>query len=56
MLAGASLTADRLQAERDALIQQASAELGASPARMRLRHELRYRGQSFELTGSRISK
>jgi N-methylhydantoinase A len=50
MLAGAALTAERLQAERDTLIQQASAELGTSPARIRLRHELRYHGQSFELS------
>jgi N-methylhydantoinase A len=31
-------------------LEQAGAELGAPPARVRVRHELRYRGQSFELT------
>ncbi|TMK98141.1 MAG: hydantoinase/oxoprolinase family protein [Actinobacteria bacterium] len=50
MLAGASLSAQRLSAERDALIEQAGAELGSPPARVRIRHELRYRGQSFELS------
>jgi N-methylhydantoinase A len=49
MLRGASLTAARLSAERDELIAVVSAELGTAPARVRIRHELRYHGQSFEL-------
>ena len=38
-----------LEQARSELLEQALAELGESPARVRLRHELRYRGQSFEL-------
>jgi N-methylhydantoinase A len=49
MLRGDSFTATRVSAERDALVATACAELGAPPARLRIRHELRYRGQSFEL-------
>jgi len=49
MLSGDSLTSARLHRERDALIAQARAALGEPPTRMRVRHELRYRGQSFEL-------
>ncbi len=49
MLAGASLSAERLSRERDALLDEARAALSASPSRVRVRHELRYRGQSFEL-------
>jgi N-methylhydantoinase A len=49
MLSGAELTAERLRDERDALIAQACADLAGPLARTRVRHELRYRGQSFEL-------
>jgi N-methylhydantoinase A len=49
MLAGDALSSERLAGERDALIAEASGGLGASPSRVRVRHELRYRGQSFEL-------
>ena len=51
MLHGDSLTAARVwRAERDALIAEARGGLGGEPARCRVRHELRYRGQSFELS------
>ncbi|HUB75406.1 MAG TPA: hydantoinase/oxoprolinase family protein, partial [Solirubrobacteraceae bacterium] len=43
------LSARRLAEERGALIAQARAALAVAPARVRVRHELRYRGQSFEL-------
>ncbi|HEX4563931.1 MAG TPA: hydantoinase/oxoprolinase family protein [Solirubrobacteraceae bacterium] len=49
MLRGRQLTAARVAGERDALIGRAFAALGAEPARTRVRYELRYRGQSFEL-------
>jgi N-methylhydantoinase A len=49
MLAAGELTTERLAREREALLGQAQAALGASPSRVRVRHELRYRGQSFEL-------
>ena len=49
MLAGGALSAERLQQERARLIEQAVVALGAEPVRARARHELRYRGQSFEL-------
>ena len=49
MLTGDSLTAERLSSERDALIAEARTALGSAPSRVRVRHELRYRGQSFEL-------
>jgi N-methylhydantoinase A len=39
----------RVQAERDTLIERATRALGTPPASIRVRHELRYRGQSFEL-------
>jgi N-methylhydantoinase A len=38
-----------LEAARLELIEQVLGELGERPARIRVRHELRYRGQSFEL-------
>src|SRR5271167_3373066 len=50
MLTGDSLTGARVAAERDGLIAEASGALGAQPSRVRVRHELRYRGQSFELS------
>ncbi len=49
MLTGAALSDARLTRERDALVAQASAALSTPPVRVRVRHELRYRGQSFEL-------
>jgi N-methylhydantoinase A len=49
MLSGAALTAEVLSGVHDALIGEALAALDAPPARVRVRHELRYRGQSFEL-------
>jgi N-methylhydantoinase A len=49
MLEGRSLSPARLSHERDALIADASAALSSTPSRVRVRHELRYRGQSFEL-------
>ncbi|HTU77510.1 MAG TPA: hydantoinase/oxoprolinase family protein [Solirubrobacteraceae bacterium] len=49
MLSGESLSAGRVAAEREALIAQAGAALAGARARVRVRHELRYRGQSFEL-------
>jgi N-methylhydantoinase A len=49
MLSGGSLSTERLAHEREELIAEASAALGATPTRLRVRHELRYSGQSFEL-------
>jgi N-methylhydantoinase A len=49
MLGGEALTAERLCGERDALIAEAATALGATVSRVRVRYELRYRGQSFEL-------
>jgi N-methylhydantoinase A len=49
MLGGPSLSPERLSRERDALIAEARAALSVTPVRVRVRHELRYRGQSFEL-------
>jgi N-methylhydantoinase A len=49
MLRSGSLSSQRLSAERDAIIAEARAALSATPSRIRVRHELRYRGQSFEL-------
>jgi N-methylhydantoinase A len=49
MLAGDSFTTERLSSERHALLAEARTALGSAPARVRVRHELRYRGQSFEL-------
>jgi N-methylhydantoinase A len=49
MLRGAELSAERLAHERGALLAQARVALGGPCARGRVRHELRYRGQSFEL-------
>jgi N-methylhydantoinase A len=43
------LTAERLAGERAALLDAAARALGTRPQRVRARHELRYRGQSFEL-------
>ena len=49
LLDASELTAEQLHAERTALLARASGALPAPPTRMRVRHELRYRGQSFEL-------
>ena len=50
MLEQRSLTDNRLRAERDTLIAEAARRTRrVEPARVRVRHELRYRGQSFEL-------
>jgi N-methylhydantoinase A len=46
---GEALSAQPLADERAALIARARAELADVPARVRVRYELRYRGQSFEL-------
>jgi N-methylhydantoinase A len=44
-----SLSPQRLSDARDALIAEASAALSMPPSRVRVRYELRYHGQSFEL-------
>jgi N-methylhydantoinase A len=50
LLSGDSLTAERLSQERRRLLAEATHQLGGrTPARVRLRQELRYLGQSFEL-------
>jgi len=52
MLGGAGgrpLSSQLLDDERETLIAQASAALSQIPSRVRVRHELRYRGQAFEL-------
>jgi N-methylhydantoinase A len=50
MLSGDSLCRERLAQERDALVAEACGGLAADAARVRVSHELRYRGQSFELS------
>lgn len=50
MLSGPELDARSLDAERKRLIERVVSELGCEPAELRLRAELRYRGQSFELS------
>jgi N-methylhydantoinase A len=49
LLSGDALAPERLERERDELVARAAAALGEPPRRVRVRHELRYRGQSFEL-------
>jgi N-methylhydantoinase A len=49
MLRGPELTAEALQRERSALLGEARGALAAGAERVRVRHELRYGGQSFEL-------
>jgi N-methylhydantoinase A len=44
-----SLAPEQLSQAREDLITEASRTLVGAPARVRVRHELRYRGQSFEL-------
>jgi N-methylhydantoinase A len=48
-LCGDSLTAEQLGKARTAVLTEALATLDAPAARVRIRHELRYAGQSFEL-------
>ncbi len=50
MLTGAALTRERIARELDRLIARAAGQLDEPPARVSVRYELRYRGQSFELT------
>ncbi len=50
MLAGADFTAARVEHERERLLERARAELATRTAQTRVRYELRYQGQSFELT------
>ncbi len=49
VLTGAMFHAERLAAERAALVERACSELGEPAARVAVRYELRYSGQSFEL-------
>jgi N-methylhydantoinase A len=49
MLSGEGLTAEALDEVREALLEEADELLDEAPASARLRYELRYRGQSFEL-------
>ncbi|HEX3519259.1 MAG TPA: hydantoinase/oxoprolinase family protein, partial [Solirubrobacteraceae bacterium] len=49
ILSGRSLSPERLDRERSTLVAQANAMLAGPPARVRIRHELRYSGQAFEL-------
>ncbi len=49
MLGADGLDGSGLEAARRGLVAEASAALGSDAVRARVRHELRYRGQSFEL-------
>ncbi|MDE3070820.1 MAG: hydantoinase/oxoprolinase family protein, partial [Acidobacteriota bacterium] len=49
LLGGESFTAERLEHERGGLIERVRAELGAGAGRLKVRYEMRHRGQSFEL-------
>jgi N-methylhydantoinase A len=49
MLSGEQLDGRALERAREELVAEAAAALGAEPRAARVRHELRYRGQSFEL-------
>ena len=49
MVETASSSPSTLEGAREELIAQVLEELGEPPARIRVRHELRYSGQSFEL-------
>jgi N-methylhydantoinase A len=49
MLRGRSLSPEGIDRERSALIAEARSDLAGPAVRVRVRHELRYRGQSFEL-------
>jgi N-methylhydantoinase A len=46
---GPPFSSQLLNEERERLVAQASAALALVPSRVRVRHELRYRGQAFEL-------
>lgn len=50
MLRGESFTSERVIEARDALIERATNELDGPAVRIDTRYELRYRGQSFELS------
>jgi N-methylhydantoinase A len=50
MLHGRTLTAERLLGERASLLSEACGALSQAPSRQRVRYELRYHGQSFELS------
>lgn len=50
MLSGASFTGENITKTLDALVERASGELDEPAERIGLRYELRYLGQSFELT------
>jgi N-methylhydantoinase A len=50
MLSGDSFTSERLLEERDTLIAEAASALAGARQRLRVRYELRYAGQSFELS------
>ncbi len=49
LIRGGALTQGRLERERCELLARAVEALGEEPVRARVRHELRYAGQSFEL-------
>jgi N-methylhydantoinase A len=49
VMLGAGSLGERLGAERERLISEACSALGGPAERLRVRHELRYRGQAFEL-------
>ncbi len=49
MLSAEQIDGPELGDAREELLAEARGALGAAPARARVRHELRYRGQSFEL-------
>jgi N-methylhydantoinase A len=50
ILSDRALSSERLDRERSTLVAQATSMLAGPPARMRIRHELRYSGQAFELS------
>jgi N-methylhydantoinase A len=50
MLSGTAFTSERVARELGALIERAARDLDAPVERIGVRYELRYRGQSFELT------
>jgi N-methylhydantoinase A len=50
MLSGDAFTRERVERELERLAQRTAAELDEPPERIDVRYELRYRGQSFELT------
>jgi N-methylhydantoinase A len=49
LLSGEQLSEQRVRGEREWLLGRARAALETAPARARVRHELRYAGQAFEL-------